>query len=100
VELLIPRKTGISRSVVWNIDGPQGERFDRWSQPMPHYLRWWVYHHMWEKATWRIWRRLERRVPGREVPFTNAQDLRCYRYEEAGRVYTRGRLIPGGGNGR
>jgi hypothetical protein len=67
---------------------------------MPHYLRWWVYHHMWEKATRRVWHRLEKYTPHRRIPFTSAQDLRCYRYEEAGRSYTMGRVIPDRRNGR
>jgi len=52
-----------------------------YDQPAHSMLVAWLYHHIWEKFTWRIWRKLERfqDKPSFDcIPFTNRQDERCY----------------------
>ena len=59
-----------------------------WEQPVFRFLRWWLYHNVWELLTKDAWIALDRRFPKRDTPFIVGQDLRCFEYERSGRVYT------------
>lgn len=56
-----------------------------WTQPWHRYVVYRLYHSAWERATHRIWRKLERLVPNRTIPFSNAQDIRCHGLSRKGR---------------
>ena|SRR6266487_263054 len=64
-----------------------------YTQPIHNIAIHWMYHHVWERATWRLWRRAERLARNMRradddlhIPFTNRQDIRCYFLGEKNRT--------------
>ncbi len=63
-----------------------------YTQPITRYLIAWLYHHIWERISWRVWRKLERfqrkslSLDEFDIPFTNRQDLTCYYLTNKNRI--------------
>ena len=52
-----------------------------YTQPLQNYIIAKLYHHVWERFTWRIYRFIEKRMKPSDdwtyIPLTNRQDIRC-----------------------
>src|SRR2546423_10751331 len=69
---------------------------DIYTQPLHNRIMAWLYHSIWEKLTWRIYRLIEKRWPVKDryedkqdiigIPLTNRQDLRCFDLHRKNRV--------------
>src|SRR6266540_1001524 len=65
-----------------------------YTQPLHNAALAWLYHHVWEHCSWRIYRLIEKLINQnarafREdlyIPLTNRQDIRCYHLSHKNRV--------------
>jgi hypothetical protein len=93
------RITRKERGQVWSED--QFAEYElTYTQPFHNFFIALLYHHTWERLTWRIWRHIELRWPRKfgqnwpfedgsgelHVPPTNVQDIRCYHLRQKNRV--------------
>jgi len=89
------RITGTERGTIWGLHGKQSKQkyVSTYTQPIQNYVVSWLYHHIWEKISWRFFRYLEKFQHELDIgaetintPFTNRQDLRCDRLSHKNKI--------------
>lgn len=77
-----------------------GRYVEVYTQPISRVVVAWLYHHLWERVTWRFYRWLWKAVPHKPqwiefgdgqvyddaVPYVNRQDERCFDLSHTGRI--------------
>lgn len=65
-----------------------------YTQPLHNVIISWLYHNVWERVTWRLYRKIEKLTKQNKrtftedlyIPLTNRQDLRCYYLHHKNRI--------------